>query len=277
MARSAASAAWYLVSAHVWLVAAVAVGGYLPGGVPAKLAAGFIVILLAQRALQTLVHHLAHDLLTRNRALNDALGNLLVAGFVGMRVQNYRRVHFVHHAENGSASDPEFIDFSIVRDKGGLGRYIAHYALGGELAALVRKYYFADDSKAAGPAQFAHVLLGHALLVVLFAGVAQAFYLYLVWLYVAVSWSPMLSRLRFLVEHPGKDDRTVTTIGPWYEILLFAPYQFNYHFEHHAWPALPAYRLRGAHRELRDAGFFARHPQYEVASYIRALRAADTR
>jgi fatty acid desaturase len=85
----------------------------------------------------------------------------------------------------------------------------------------------------------------------------------------------MLSRLRFLVEHPGKDDRTVSTIGPWHEVLLFAPYQFNYHFEHHAWPALPPYRLRDAHRELGAAGYFERHPEYRIRSYVRALRAAD--
>jgi fatty acid desaturase len=276
MARSPAAAAGYLLSAHLWLAALVLAGRYLPGGAPAKVALGFVLALLAQRALQTLVHHLSHDLLTRNRALNDALGNLLVAGFIGMRVQSYRRIHFVHHAENGSVSDPEFIDFSIVREKGGLARYILHYALGGELLALVRKYYFSKESKErAAVLQMGHIALCQLLLLALFVWVAQAGYLYLVWLYVAVSWSPMLSRLRFLVEHPGKDDRTVSTAGAWYEVLLFAPYQFNYHFEHHAWPALPPYRLHRAHDELRAAGYFERHPEYLVYSYVRALRAAD--
>ena len=276
MARAPAPAAGYLLSAHLWLAALVLAGRYLPGGAPAKLALGFVLALLAQRALQTLVHHLSHDLLTRNRALNDALGNFLVAGFIGMRVQSYRRIHFVHHAENGSVSDPEFIDFSAVREKGGLARYIVHYALGGELLALVRKYYLPrEKSAAASPLQMAHIAVCQVVLIALFSWVAQAWYLYLVWLYVAVSWSPMLSRLRFLVEHPGKDDRTVSTVGPWYEVLLFAPYRFNYHFEHHAWPALPPYRLHRAHDELRAAGYFERHPEYRIRSYVRALRAAD--
>lgn len=276
MARSPAAAAGYLLSAHVWLALLVLAGRYLPGGAPARIAVGFVLALLAQRALQTLVHHLSHDLLTRNRALNDALGNLLVAGFIGMRVQSYRRIHFVHHAENGSVSDPEFIDFSTVREKGGLARYILHYALGGELFALVRKYYFPQEkTAAAAPGGLLHIAACQIFLIALFAWAAQAWYLYLVWLYVAVSWSPMLSRLRFLVEHPGKDDRTVSTVGPWYEVLLFAPYRFNYHFEHHAWPALPPYRLHRAHRELRAAGYFDRHPEYRIHSYVRALRAAD--
>jgi len=277
MARSPSRSAWYLLSAHLWLVAALAVGRYLPGGAAVKIAVGFVLILAAQRALQTLVHHLSHDMLTRNRALNDAIGNFLVAGLIGMRVQNYRRIHFVHHAENGSASDPEFIDFSIVREKGGLARYVLHYIAGGELAALVRKYYFPKEKKAGAPSEMLHILVCQAALVALFVGVAQAWYLYLVWLYVAVSWSPMLSRLRFLVEHPGKDDRTVSTTAPWYEVLLFAPYQFNYHFEHHAWPALPPYRLRRAHEQLCAAGYFARHPEYRISSFVRSLRASDAR
>jgi fatty acid desaturase len=276
MARSPAVAAGYVASAHLWLAALVLAGRYLPGGAAAKLALGFLLALLAQRALQTLVHHLSHDLLTRKRALNDALGNFLVAGFIGMRVQSYRRIHFVHHAENGSVSDPEFIDFSTVREKGGLGRYILHYALGGELLALMRKYYFpGEKSPGASPAGMLHIAACQIFLIALCAWVAQAWYLYLVWLYVAVSWSPMLSRLRFLVEHPGKDDRTVSTVGPWHEVLLFAPYRFNYHFEHHAWPALPPYRLHRAHGELRAAGYFERHPEYCIRSYVRALRAAD--
>lgn len=276
MARSPAAAAAYLVSAHLWLAAMVLAGRYLPGGAPAKIALGFVLALLAQRALQTLVHHLSHDLFTRNRALNDALGNYLVAGFIGMRVQSYRRIHFVHHAENGSASDPEFIDFSSVREKGGLARYILHYALGGELLALVRKYYLPREQGAgARPLDMAHIAACQSFVILLFLWGADAWYLYLVWLYVAVSWSPMLSRLRFLVEHPGKDDRTVSTTGPWYEVLLFAPYRFNYHFEHHAWPALPPYRLHRAHRELSAAGYFERHPEYRIHSYVGALRAAD--
>jgi fatty acid desaturase len=163
-----------------------------------------------------------------------------------------------------------------VREKGGLARYILHYALGGELLALVRKYYFSKGAKErTGVLQMAPIAVCQLALVLLFTFVAQAWYLYLVWLYVAVSWSPLLSRLRFLVEHPGKDDRTVSTVGPWHEVLLFAPYRFNYHFEHHAWPALPPYRLHRAHDELRAAGYFDRHPEYCIRSYVQALRAAD--
>jgi len=293
--RSTLAAVVYVLSAHMWTGLALVAALYLPGGVPAVLAAGFVLILLAQRSLQTLVHHLSHDLLSKNRAVNDWLGNALVAGFIGMRIQNYRRVHFVHHAENGGASDPEFIDFSAVRARGGLWRYVLHFVTGGEALALVRKYYAprATESaasptagptaggKAAQPSSRAARLVGLATVALCQLALIAAFwlagapYLYLVWLYVALTWSPMLSRLRFLVEHPGQDDRTVSTRAPWYEVVFFAPYQFNYHFEHHVWPALPPYRLRRAHRHLDGQGYFQRHPEYVGSSFAGTLTRRD--
>lgn len=282
-ARSTPAAIAYVLSPHVWTALALAAALVLPG-VPATLAVGFVLILLAQRSLQTLVHHLSHDLLSKNRSVNDWVGSLLTAGFIGMRIQNYRRVHFVHHAENGSTSDPEFIDFSAVRARGGLRRYVLHFVAGGEAFALVRKYYAPkraakarpSDKTAAKSSPLAR-LAGMATIALCQAALIAAFwlvgapYLYLVWLYVALTWSPMLSRLRFLVEHPGQDDRTVSTRAAWYEVAFFAPYQFNYHFEHHVWPALPPYRLRRAHRHLSGKGYFERHPEYVGSSFAGAL------
>jgi fatty acid desaturase len=277
--RSVVASVGYLAWAHMWIGLSLLAALYLPGGVPAILAASFVLILLAQRSLQTLVHHLSHDLLSRNRQVNDWIGNLFAAGFIGMRIQNYRRVHFVHHAENGGASDPEFIDFSAVRARGGLWRYVLHFVAMGEALALVRKYY-APRAAGAGAAPKSPLparLAGLAIVALCQASLVAAFwlagapYLYLMWLYVSVTWSPMLSRLRFLVEHPGKDDRTVSTRAPWYEVIFFAPYQFNYHFEHHVWPALPPYRLRSAHQHVAGKGYFERHPEYLASSFVGSL------
>ena len=265
--------------------AAVTAAIALDGRVLPTIAAGFVAILLAQRGLQTLVHHLSHDLLSKNRAFNDRLGNWLVAGFIGMRIQNYRRVHFVHHAKNGSKADPEFIDFSVVEARGGLLRYMLHFVIGGETLALVRKYYAPKSAERRHRAPPAAPSAGAArsslnsrmsrspqlVLIALFAVVADAWYLYLVWLYVAVTWSPMMSRLRFLVEHPGKDDRTVS-YGAMVRVARLRAFQFNYHFEHHVWPSLPPYSLRGMHGQLDDEGFFARHPEYTTDTFLHALR-----
>lgn len=277
--------AWgWLARAHLLVASVVAVGAALHDRPLLALLAAFVPALLAQRSLQTLVHHLSHDLLTRRRNLNDLLGNLLVAGFIGMRIENYRRVHFVHHVENGSASDPEFIDFDEVDSRGGLARYVGHFVLGGEALALVRKYYGParaaprHGAAAAPPRSLARRALELGTVASAQAALLAAFWwvgapqLYLVWLYVALTWSPMLSRLRFLVEHPGKDERTVSTRAAWWESALFAPFQFNYHFEHHVWPGLPPYNLGRAHRHIAATGFFERHPEYVADDFLGALR-----
>jgi len=82
----------------------------------------------------------------------------------------------------------------------------------------------------------------------------------------------MLSGLRFLVEHPGRSDRTVSTTRSWLlEKLYFAPYHFNYHFEHHVWPALPPYQLKVAHDFLKEKKYFERHPEFLNDSYLGSL------
>jgi len=298
MERSRWRPAAAIATAHLWTVMALAVGLFMPGGVAAKVVVGFVAILIGERSLQTLVHHLSHDMLSKDRERNDRLGNLLVAGFVGIRIQNYRRVHFVHHAENGSSADPEFIDFDTVDGKGGLRRFVLSYVTGGEVLGLLRKYYGSSqvsppsapaarrsrspEATATGGRRFvrevSHIVVCQLVLIAAFVFIAQAWYLYIVWLYVAVTWSPLLSKLRFLVEHPGKDDRTVSTLGPWFEVLVFAPFNFNYHWEHHVWPTLPPYRLDGMHRHLVREGFFDRYPEFTTSSFIRSLgrRAASS-
>jgi fatty acid desaturase len=288
--RSAPWSIGYVLYAHAWIGVSLLVGRFVPGGPLVQLVAAFPPILAAQRCLQTLVHHLSHDFLSRRRKVNDRFGNFLVAGFIGMRLENYRRVHFQHHAENGSTLDPEFFDFTTVQAHGGMLRYVLHFVSGGEALTLVKKYYLSggakkaatrapdDERRAAGgsiakAAGMAHIAFCQLLLVASFVFIAKAWYLYLVWMYVAVSWSPMLSRLRFLVEHPGFGDRTVSSHAPAWERLYFAPYQFNYHFEHHAWPGVPPYRLGRVHGFLTSLGFFERHPEYVAGTFLGSLAA----
>jgi fatty acid desaturase len=64
----------------------------------------------------------------------------------------------------------------------------------------------------------------------------------------------------------------VSTVAPWYERVFFAPYEFNYHFEHHAWPSMPAYHLGRMHRHLAQDGYFERHPEYFARSFFGSLR-----
>lgn len=237
-----------------------------------------LCLLLAQRHLQTLVHDASHAFYHRKARVNDALANWLAAGWIGMTVQNYRRIHLEHHAHNGSADDPEHVSFRTIADSGGLIRMVLRYVCLLEALRLVRKYYGSTEQARGLAMQTGteassgrtHVI-GTQLIFAAACVACELPALYPIWLYLAMTWSPLLSRLRFLVEHPGDSDLTVTTRSTILERPLFAPLNFNFHFEHHTWPGVPPYRLKRAHRYLREAGFYERHPEFANASFIGSL------
>lgn len=272
---------WWIVlfgaRPFAWIAAAFLVVGASgwPGAIAWPLAT--LCLLLAQRHFQTLVHDASHAFYHHKGSLNDRLANWLAAGWIGMTVQNYRRIHFEHHAHNGSADDPEHVSFTTVTQGGGLMLMVLRYACLLEALRLVRKYY-GSSGKAPGKARpAAEASPGHGHIIgtqMCLAGTCLVLglpALYPIWLYLAVTWTPLLSRLRFLVEHPGDDDLTVTTLSSILERPLFAPLNFNYHFEHHAWPGVPPYRLKEAHRYLRKAGFYRRHPEFANSSFTGSL------
>lgn len=240
----------------------------------------FLLLLAAHRCFQTIVHDLSHKLICTNRAMNDFLGNILVAGMTGSKVQSYRAVHMNHHKYNGSFLDPEHIDFEAVMKKGGLLIFILRYIFLFECMRLFKKYYSSSSDLKSKPRHIKiknfilskwHILLSQIFLFSLFFFLAHNVLLYIIWLYLAVSWSPLLSTLRFLVEHPGKDSLTVTTKSNFLELIYFAPFNFNYHFEHHLFPAVPPYRLRKLHNVLREIKLFDKYKRLLNNSFLLSL------
>ncbi|SON54594.1 Fatty acid desaturase [Hartmannibacter diazotrophicus] len=281
--RSTLWIALYALKPFLFLALAVAAGQFDALWLSVPLAC--LALLAAQRHFQTLVHDASHYFYSKSAARNDRLANWLAAGWIGMDVAAYRKVHLKHHAHNGSKDDPEHVSLATVRQEGGLAWMILRYALGMESLRLVAKYFLkADAGKArsaietqAKSATFKRFFaLTHifgcqlALLALLLA--ADCWWEYPLWLYLAVSWNPLLSRLRFLAEHPGEDDATVTTLATALENSYFAPQSFNFHCEHHGWPMIPPYRLSRMHRYLRDeARFYDQRGELISGSYIGKL------
>ena len=54
---------------------------------------------------------------------------------------------------------------------------------------------------------------------------------------------------------PRRNTRT-THVRPW-ERLFLAPYNLNYHLEHHFLASVPCYRLKELHHFLADKGIYA--------------------
>lgn len=272
------SVVWTVVFAvrpFLWIAAALLLAG---SGIWIAWPAAVAALLVAQRHFQTLVHDASHNFYHRRTRINDLLANWFAAGWIGMTVENYRRIHFQHHAHNGSADDPEHVSFATVASEGGLLKMLLRYACLLEALRLVKKYYGRKTgSRSAGKAgapkrPFVPLhIVGTQVLLAATCWWSGPVAVYPLWLYLAVTWSPLLSRLRFLVEHPGEDDTTVSTRSTLLEKLFFAPLNFNFHFEHHAWPGLPPYRLRQTNRYLLREGFYDRHPEYANESFVGSL------
>lgn len=275
---------WYALRPHLFIALVVVIAAVIEPSPFIMILVAFPLLLAAQRSGQTLVHDLSHRLFSRDMKKNDLLGNLFAAGWIGASVSAYRRVHMQHHKHNGSQQDPEHISFELIRQRGGLALHCLRYVIGLEAFRLVNKYYnpVASSPKSVDGGKVEkskdskwHIILCQLLLVLIFHFLANAWYLYLLWLYLAVTWNPLLSNLRFLVEHPGESDLTVSTRCSVVEGMYFAPFNFNYHLEHHLWPSLPPYKLKQAHKYLSENSYFARHPEFLGDGYFGSLWSRD--
>ena len=239
-------------------------------------AVSFLLILISQRFFMVLVHDTSHSFFSRKKKLSDFLGNYLIAGFIGMTIQSYREVHHKHHKFNGSELDPEFFSRSQLLSNG-LFAYCMKYILGFRVLSLINKYYSNQFSRLAGQKHqsavdlsLLHVSITQLMLLMFFIGVGLP-WLYFVWLYISVTFSPLLSRLRFICEHPDKYELTVTTKAPWWERFIFAPNNFNFHLEHHLWPSLPPYKLKDAHQYLLKKSLYSNNPSFLSDSFFKSL------
>ena len=55
---------------------------------------------------------------------------------------------------------------------------------------------------------------------------------------------------------PDPRGNTRTTYVRWWERLFVAPYNLNYHLEHHILSAVPCYHLPAFHRFLKERGAY---------------------
>jgi fatty acid desaturase len=91
---------------------------------------------------------------------------------------------------------------------------------------------------------------------------------------------------RVFLEHSRLEDdatadqskRLVTFHAPWWERVLLAPMNMNFHAAHHLWPAIPYYHLHDADAALKSAsgaqgGLVWRNSYFGyLVEYLRAVR-----
>jgi fatty acid desaturase len=236
-----------------------------------------------QLGLGILMHETAHRSLFKTAALNEWAGQWLCAAPMFVELGIYRRYHFTHHQNAGTADDPDLPNYEnypvsraslrrkLLRDLTGRSGVRAFTALVVLYASTDQRSgysYRAGEGKRALSARTLlrnswRCIVANGLMLVACAVAGHAL-VYLLWPAAWLSTYMLYSRIRNAAEHgalPGTREadiwrNTRTVLASWWERLTVAPNYVNYHFEHHLLPAVPGWQLPRFHRWLREQGAY---------------------
>lgn len=274
-----------LAIVHCW---GVILGAWIVASVwtnPLTVILAIMIVGARQLGLFVLTHDGAHGALYANRKVNDWVCEwVLNRPFTDEKIDTYRKYHVQHHVNTQQEDDPDLalskpfpiskssFRRKVIRDLTGqtgldqYGRIVRAAFRGDNLSQRL-----ANARRRIGPNVVINLLF--------LAGFAAAgvWYMYfLLWWVPALTWNRFVVRLRNIGEHavvPDNDDRlrnTRTTIASWWERALIAPYNVQYHLEHHLVVNCPQYKLKDAHKMLIEKGF---EDQMEIQKGYKAILA----
>lgn len=274
-----------LAIVHCW---GVILGAWIVASVwtnPLTVTLAIMIVGARQLGLFVLTHDGAHGALYANRKVNDWVCEwVLNRPFTDEKIDTYRKYHVQHHVNTQQEDDPDLalskpfpiskssFRRKVIRDLTGqtgldqYGRIVRAAFKGDNLSQRL-----ANARRRIGPNVVINLLF--------LAGFAAAgvWYMYfLLWWVPALTWNRFVVRLRNIGEHavvPDNDDRlrnTRTTIASWWERALIAPYNVQYHLEHHLVVNCPQYKLKDAHKMLIEKGF---EDQMEIQKGYKAILA----
>lgn len=274
-----------LAIVHCW---GVILGAWIVASVwtnPLTVTLAIMIVGARQLGLFVLTHDGAHGALYANRKVNDWVCEwVLNRPFTDEKIDTYRKYHVQHHVNTQQEDDPDLalskpfpiskssFRRKVIRDLTGqtgldqYGRIVRAAFRGDNLSQRL-----ANARRRIGPNVVINLLF--------LAGFAAAgvWYMYfLLWWVPALTWNRFVVRLRNIGEHavvPDNDDRlrnTRTTIASWWERALIAPYNVQYHLEHHLVVNCPQYKLKDAHKMLIEKGF---EDQMEIQKGYKAILA----
>ena len=276
--------AWGSIFIHyAWIVAAFALVYALPN--PITVIIALWILGGKQLACAILMHDTSHHAVFPQKRLNDWVGEWLGGYPIFNSMKAYRPYHYRHHVSNGLEEDPDLLLTraypasqkslirKFVRDLTGqtgvkalFGLILMHlgyieFNLGGKVVRVPQEGRTFSSVWKAFRQNLLGPLVANALIFALLALLASP-WLYLLWIGAYLTTFQFCLRVRSIAEHSVVKNRTDpyqntrTTKANWLEKLLFAPYNVNYHCEHHMLMAVPPYNLHKMHRLLRERKFY---------------------
>lgn len=252
-------------------------------GLIAVYAAAALLIAARQHALLVLLHEGAHRTISRNRALNDILSDLLCGAPLLVSTRNYRNAHLVHHQHLNSAQDPDWcrkVDDSNQRQHWTFPAqqppwrlFAALYtqSVGYLLKSLI-DYQNASPTQKQGTTAMQSMQPTNRQLswakYALYAGVAVALTLSASWVGFLLFWVmpmllvlPMIMRIRSIAEHFAlRHDHALSQSrsvrAGRLERLLIAPHHVGLHIDHHVLASVPFYNLPKLHELLLESSYY---------------------
>lgn len=230
----------------------------VPGLLPALIAAAFgaIGIGLAVAYLQLFLHEAAHFNLARDRRVNDAMADWLIAWQVGTTIDAYRRIHSEHHRFLGEAGDTEI----SYRNRLTV-RFFFEMLTG---IHAIRVFFSRQGAQPRSSSGKSGLIRGVVLHVTLIASLVMlgAWPAALAWIIGIGSVYPVLATVRQLLEHrPAAGNRLGGAVsrlfadGPF--ACIFGGAGFNRHLLHHLEPQISYTRLAEYEAFISDAGLAA--------------------
>ncbi len=228
------------------------------------------ICLLAGRQLgfAALMHDAGHRRLFANNEANDFVGQWLCSYPVLSDMPRYMKGHLRHHVHAGTKQDPDLPNYANYPVSAASLRRKIWRDLKGQTGWKAVQATWRRGKADLGKAPWnGNALAGHLILgVVMWGALALTGngLLYLMWPAAFMTFYMLFARLRQVAEHGAVPDlydldpreNTRTVYVRWWEKPFLAPFDLNYHLEHHLSSSVPCYNLKAFHGYLKEKGVY---------------------
>ncbi len=238
-----------------------------------------------QLACAILMHDASHMSLFKNIKINEFVGQWFGAAPIFQNLENYRPYHLKHHVNTGLEEDPDILLTrgyptsknsmirKFLRDISGLTGLKAfigiqlmsfgflEYNLGNKVTKVSQKGRSIQSFVSGSFHNLWRPVLANVIMFILLYIFASG-WLYLLWIGAYITTFQISIRVRSIAEHSVVTDQTNpylntrTTYANFIEKMLFAPYNVNYHAEHHMQMSVPPYNFPKMHELIKAKGYY---------------------